>query len=44
MPTTEESNNVTPKKSDKYLFAAGKTDPWIRTIFPGCKPPSMIPT
>jgi hypothetical protein len=28
----------------KYLFADGKTVPWIRTIFPGWKPPSMIPT
>jgi hypothetical protein len=47
MPTTQESNNVTyrkKKRSDKYLFAAGRTVPWIRTIFPGWKPPFMIPT
>jgi hypothetical protein len=43
--TTEGSNNETYEtKSDKYLLAAGKTVPCIRTIFPGGKPPSMIPT
>jgi hypothetical protein len=43
--TTEGSNNATYKtKSDTYSLAAGKTVPRIRTIFPGRKPPSMIPT
>jgi len=44
MSITEESNNITYKKSDKYLFAAGRTVPWIHIIFPGWTPPSMIPT
>jgi hypothetical protein len=37
-------DQVKCKESDKYLFAEDKTVPWIRTIFPGWKPPSMNPT
>jgi hypothetical protein len=44
-PTTEGSNNATYKtKSDTYSLAVVKTVPRTRTIFPGRKPPSMIPT
>jgi hypothetical protein len=41
---SKKYDQVKCKGSDKYLFAEGKIVPWIRTNFPGWKPPSMMPT